>query len=102
VFGEFPVDACVFAGPHMISTSPLLIGDEPFAGMGTLLLPFLTNADAAAIAGGEEGAQIWVRADAHAQAPARRIAIDYAADNQPAPASCGEGMPGCKCSSVGL
>jgi len=97
VFGEFDPAACVFTGPHAPGIQP-----PAKEGQGALLLPFLTNADAAAIAGGEEGAQIWVRADAHAQAPARRIAIDYAADNQPAPASCGEGMPGCKCSSVGL
>ena len=97
VFGEFDPAACVFTGPHALGIQP-----PAKEGAGALLLPFLTNADAAAIAGGEEGAAIWTRADAHAQDPTRRIAISYAASNAAAPAACGEGMSGCKCSSVGL
>lgn len=97
VFGEFDPGACVFTGPHAPGITP-----PAKEGPGALLLPFLTNADAAAIAGGEEGAAIWTRADAHQQAAARRIAIDYAASNAAAPAACAEGMSGCTCSSVGL
>lgn len=97
VFGEFDAAGCVFTGPHALTIKPPAKGEQ-----GSLLLPFLTNVDAAAIAGGEDGAQLWGRVDAHAQAPERRIAISYAADNAAAPASCGEGLPGCKCSSVGL
>lgn len=97
VFGEFDPAACVLAGPYTLGIQPM--AQE---GQGSLLLPFLTNADAAAIAGGEEGAALWTRVDSHAQAVARRIAISYAVGNDSAPASCGEGVAGCKCSSVGL
>ena len=76
VFGEFDPAACVVTGPHALGIQP-----PAKEGAGALLLPFLTNADAAAIAGGEEGAAIWTRADAHAQDPTRRIAISYAASN---------------------
>lgn len=97
VFGEFDPAGCVFTGPHAIAITP-----PAKEGPGALLLPFLTNVDAAAIAGGETGAALWARVDAHTQAPERRVAIDYAAANEAAPASCGEGVNGCKCSSVGL
>lgn len=103
VFGEFPVDACVFAGPHMISTSPLLIGDEPFAGMGTLLVPFMTNEDVGAIAGGDDAsASIRARIESHEQAAERVFPLNFAPENSPAPATCSEGMAGCSCRDFGL
>lgn len=97
VFGEFDPAACVFTGPHALGIAP-----PPKEGLGGLLLPFLTNVDAAAIAGGESGAQLWERVDAHAQAPERVLVIDYAMANPAPPASCGEGVSGCSCTSVGL
>lgn len=97
VFGEFDPAACVFTGPHELAITP-----PPKEGLGALMLPFLTNVDATAIAGGESGAQLWDRVDAHAQGTERRIVIDYAASNPAPPASCGEGVSGCTCNSVGL
>jgi len=103
VFGEFPAAACEFSGPYAITTSPLLLGPDPFAGAGSLLVPFMTNADVEAIAGGDsESASIWARIEGHAQAVERSFAMDFAADNAAAPVTCSEGTPGCTCRDIGL
>ncbi len=103
VFGEFAAEACEFSGPYPITTNPLLLGPDPFAGSGSLLVPFMTNADVEAIAGGDDAsAAVWTRIESHTQAPERVFDMNFAAENQPAPPACSEGVPGCTCRDIGL
>jgi len=103
VFGEFPAAACVFAGPYAIGTAPILLGQDPFAGSGSLLVPFMTNADVTAIHGGDDAsASVWARIEAHQHAPERSFPMSFDAGNDPAPAACGEGVAGCSCRDIGL
>lgn len=98
VFGEFDPGLCEQYGPKTITIKP-----PKTDGAASLLLPFLTNADIAAIEGGQDdNAAVWGLVDAHTQAPGRRLALDFAADNDAAPATCGEGLPGCTCTKIGL
>lgn len=100
VFGEFPAEACVLGSPLKSSMNPILQNDDPFAGSGVFLVPFLTNDDAAAVKADTK--VLWDKADAHAQAEARAFALSFDAGNSPAPAECGEGVAGCTCRSIGL
>ncbi len=103
IFGEFPAEQCQDSGPYAITTSPLLLGPDPFAGSGSLLVPFMTNADVEAIAGGDDASgSVWDRIESHDQAPERAFDMNFAADNQPAPLACSEGVPGCTCRDIGL
>ena len=103
VFGEFPAAACEFTGPHLINTGGIKVGATPFTGAGSLLVPFFTNADIAAIVGDMEDADaVWTRIESHEQADERRFPLTFSPDNMPAPASCGEGVPGCTCRDIGL
>lgn len=103
VFGEFPAGACEFTGPHAINTGSIYVGDMPLDGTGSLLMPFLTNEDIAAIAGGEDDPDsVWMRVDSHAQAEDRLFPLTFAPGNAAAPASCGPGVPGCTCRDIGL
>ncbi len=98
VFGEFDPALCVFTDP-----APLTITPPEATGDVSLLLPFLTNDDATAIAGGDnESSSVWARVDAHMQAPGRRVVMNFAADNPQPPAACTAEMPGCTCSKIGL
>lgn len=98
VFGEFDPALCVFTDP-----APLTITPPETTGEVSLLLPFLTNEDAGAIAGGDdESSSVWARVDAHMQAQGRRLPMNFAAENPAPPASCVAGTPGCTCSKIGL
>jgi hypothetical protein len=97
VFGEFDPAFCDDAGPIAVTVKP------PIEGAATLLMPFLSNADVTAIDGGQNDADsVWGFIDSHAQADSRRVPVDFADGNEPAPAECGEGVPGCTCSKIGL
>lgn len=98
VFGEFDPALCEFT-----EAVPLTITPPETTGAASLLMPFITNDDAAAIAGGDnESSSVWARIDAHAQAPGRRLPIDFAAENPAPPAACAADTPGCTCSKIGL
>jgi len=98
VFGEFDPALCVFTDPALLTITP-----PETTGDASLLLPFLTNEDAGAIAGGDnESSSVWARVDAHMQAPGRRLPMNFAAENPAPPASCAAGTPGCTCSKIGL
>ena len=57
-------------------------------GMGSLLVPFLTNADVDAIAGGDDmSASVWTRIESHVQEPTRVFPMSFDAGNSPAPAA---------------
>ena len=98
VFGEFDPAICEDVGPTTLTIKPPATeGDVSF------LMPFLSNADVAAIDGGmNDAASVWAMVDSHGQTDGRRIPLSFAADNPAAPAACGEGMPGCTCSAIGL
>lgn len=103
VFGEFPAGACEFTGPHAINTGVVNVGDTPLEGTGSLLVPFFTNEDIAAIEGGEDDADsVWMRIDSHAQAEERKFPLTFAPGNAAAPASCGPDVAGCTCRDIGL
>jgi hypothetical protein len=103
VFGQFPMDQCVYAGPNAFKTTALVLGQDPFVGMGSLLVPFLTNADVEAIAGGDDmSASVWTRIESHMQEPSRVFPMSFDAGNSPAPAACGEGVAGCTCRDIGF
>lgn len=98
VFGEFDPALCEDAGPILLTIKP-----PPTEGAAKLLMPFLSNDDVTAIDGGQNDADsVWGFIDSHAQADERRIALEFSADNDPAPAECGEGVPGCTCAKIGL
>ncbi len=98
VFGEFDPAGCEFTGPDAIVITP-----PEAMGNVALLLPFLTNEDAGAIAGGDnESASVWARVDGHAQAADRSVTLDVSPGNAAPPMSCAEGTPGCTCSTIGL
>ena len=98
VFGAFDPAGCQFTPPAALAiTLPDTMGDA------SLLMPFLTNEDAAAIDGGDsENAAVWGRIDGHMQASERRLAINFAAENSEPPATCTNGEPGCTCSKIGV
>lgn len=99
VFGEFDPALCNFVEPPI----QLDITPPETTGAASLLMAFMTNDDVAAILGGDdEGMSVWSRIDTHAQAPERRLALDFAAENPEAPADCGEGVAGCLCADIGL
>lgn len=103
VFGEFPAEACVFAGPTQVTIGPLNVGDNPAEGDATLVVPFFTNAEAAAYdAGMDDGATVWANVAMHMQASDRLFPITLDAGNTSAPEACGEGVGGCTCRAVGL
>jgi len=103
VFGEFPAEACEYAGPYAFTTGALVLGQDPFAGAASLLVPFMTNADVEAINGGDDmSASVWMRIEGHTQDPMRSLPMSFAPANMPAPAACGEGVPGCTCKDIGL
>ena len=98
VFGAFDPAGCKFIGPDALE-----ISKAGTMGSVSLLLPFLSNEDAAAIAGGDnEGPSVWARIDAHAQADERRVTLDFSPTNPGPPASCAEGTPGCTCHAIML
>jgi hypothetical protein len=98
VFGAFDPAGCTFTPPAALSIKlPDTIGDA------SLLMPFLTNDDAAAIDGGDsENAAIWARIDGHTQASERRLPLNFAAENPAPPATCAAGEPGCTCRKIGV
>jgi len=103
VFGEFPAETCQYAGPYAFTTNGLVLGMDPFAGSGSLLVPFMTNADVEAIVGGDDAsASVWMRIESHTQDPTRAFAMSFAPGNQKAPVACGEGVAGCTCRDIGL
>lgn len=103
VFGEFPMEQCVYAGPYAFNTGALVLGQDPFAGMGSLLVPFMTNADVEAIVGGDDmSASVWTRIESHTQDPMRVFPMSFDAGNAMAPAACGEGVAGCTCRDIGF
>ncbi len=98
VFGAFNPAICDFVGPTQVS-----LAVPETMGPASLLLPFMSNDDVAAILGGDDtGPAVWARIDAHTQAPGRRVPLDFAAGNAAAPMACGEGMAGCTCVDIGL
>lgn len=103
VFGEFPAEACVYTGPTKVSVGPVLQNDVGYAGVGTFLVPFLSNEDVAAMAAGDDAAdQVWTRIESHTQASGRTFEMSFDAGNSAAPAECGDGIGGCTCRSIGL
>lgn len=96
VFGAFDPAGCKFIGPDALE-----ISKSGTQGSVSLLLPFLSNEDAAAIAGGDnEGPSVWARIDAHVQAQERRVTLDFSPGHPAPPASCAEGSPGCTCHAI--
>ncbi len=103
VFGQFPAEQCQYAGPFSFTTGALMLGPDPYVGTGSLLVPFMTNPDVEAIAGGDNmSASVWMKIESHVQDPARAFAMSFAEGNAAGPASCGEGVPGCSCRDIGF
>jgi hypothetical protein len=103
VFGQFPAELCEYGGPFAFTTGALLLGPDPFAGAGSLLVPFMTNADVQAIADGDNmSSSVWMRIESHMQDPGRVFEMSFAADNAMAPAACAEGVQGCDCRDIGF
>ena len=98
VFGAFDPAGCTFTKPAALAIKlPDTMGDA------SLLMPFLTNDDAAAIDGGEsDNDAVWARVDSHVQAAERRLPISFAAENPAPPAACTAGEPGCTCRKIGV
>ena len=103
MFGQFPAEQCQYAGPFSFTTGALMLGPDPYVGTGSLLVPFMTNADVEAIAGGDDmSASVWTRIESHVQEPTRVFPMSFDAGNSPAPAACGEGVAGCTCRDIGF
>lgn len=103
VFGEFPAEACVFHGPVKLKAGTITQNNEPYVGDWKLLLPFLSNDDAAAFAAGNDADdQVWTAVDSHMQASEREFVMSYDPGNAAVPAECGEGVSGCTCRTIGL
>lgn len=103
VFGEFPPEACVFTTPKTLGVGPVSAKDGPFVGAGTFMVPFFTNDDVAAFAGGDDTQEaVWQRVASHTQASDRVFDVSFDDGNPAAPAACGEDVAGCSCRSIGL
>ncbi|WAS90412.1 hypothetical protein [Nannocystis punicea] len=99
VFAKFPKAGCKYLGPHYGLS-------EGLKGFGypddKLLVPFITNADAAAANDLEPAAQVWTRIDGYMQPADRYIPLSVSADNPAPPTMCGPDVPGCTCKEIGF
>lgn len=99
VFAKFNPDACKYAGPHKGLTEGLKNFGYPD---DKLIVPFLTNEDAAAVSMLEPSGQVWARIDGHPQSEDRYFALSVSDQNPAPPSECGPGVPGCTCKKVGF
>lgn len=99
VFAKFNEAGCKYIGPHYGLS-------EGLKGFGypedKLLVPFVTNEDAAAISMQEPSAQVWQRIDGHPQAADRYIPLSVSEDNPAPPTQCGPDVAGCTCKKIGF
>ncbi|MBK8266631.1 MAG: hypothetical protein IPK80_35565 [Nannocystis sp.] len=101
VFSGFDPALCVYPGPIDLKVGPITPGGAAHEGALTLVIPFLTNEDADAIAAGEVSAAIWTRIAAHPQDPARVFDITLSGAGPDGPATCADEAL-CTCRDLGL
>jgi hypothetical protein len=99
VFAKFNPDGCKYIGPHKGLSEGLQSFGYP---EDALLVPFITNEDAAAVAALEPSADVWMRIDGHTQADDRTIPLSVSDQNPAPPTECGPGVPGCTCKQIGF
>jgi hypothetical protein len=105
-FGQFDQSQCVYAQPVEFTINPTLGDGTPVEGSMELEVPFLNNADAAAIAAApDDNALVEERIQQYPVA-SNRIAlgrgIRLLRDGPVAPESCGEGGSACECTPIGF
>ena len=102
-FGRFDESQCVYGDPIEIGISTNL-DSGPISGSMTLEVPYLSNDDAAIIAGGRDSnPELRALIEQYPQEQARVVggrAISILPGNPAPPASCEDG--GCSCSRVGF
>ncbi len=100
VWGKFDMSYCVDAGPLDFTVGPITMNDQPYEGPASVHVPFLTNADAAAIQGGDDSATaVWAMIDQHEQPADRTLTVTLSADAT-TPADCSG--DGCTCYDIGF
>jgi hypothetical protein len=101
-FGKFPKANCQTVTIEA-SVGPLSIQSTgPITGTGTLELPFLTNDDAAAIAGTDDFDKVWQLIYKYPQDAGRVFQLSMNANNPKAPANCTDDPSLCSCKEIGF
>ncbi len=101
VFGKFDPNYCKYLSRRNITLNPLSIGGEPYSGDATVLIPFLTNDDAAVIDNGDHTpTELFSLIETRPQDDGRHISINVADTNPSAPTDCDQG--GCTCIDIGF
>lgn len=104
-FGLFDPALCEFSTPVDFTISPVYTDGTPIQGELELEVPFLDNADAAAIvAAGNDLATIQARVEQYPRAPERIVSggpISLLGVNPPPPESCGDNGDDCECFTIG-
>jgi hypothetical protein len=105
-FGAFPANQCVYPAGTGLTIDPNYGDGSPVKGTMEFEIPFLSNADAQAIAAaGGDQTVIEERIAQYAQDPSRVVggAPISLLDNHPAPpADCGPDGSGCDCFEIGF
>ncbi len=99
VWGKFDMSYCSDYGPIDFAVGPITLNDQAYEGPASVHVPFLTNADAAEIDGGNDGAAaVWEMIEQHEQPAERTFTVTLSADAT-TPADCSG--DGCDCYDIG-
>jgi len=105
-FGNFPAGQCEYGTPVEFTINPVFDDGTVIQGSMELEIPFLSNADAEAIAAsGGSQAKIEERIAQYPEDASRFVGagpISILDAHAPPPVTCGENGGGCECFNVGL
>ena len=102
MFGKFDPSYCDFFGPTNISVGPINLGDSAYEGELAVIVPYLSNDDAASMEDGNDGADaVWPMIESYEQQSERRFIVTLSADAPETPADC-SGDGACDCYDVAL